>query len=267
MKRHNYLNRLLDQLRNPRSSDTSFIHHYPKFGNSLSDIFVGRGRHMSTCFYGENPLALVLKEPIEVSHSIVMFDFNGQVLDCTRIESSEFTFRHCFESNIDEDFSFIHLTSYSREIERLFGDDLKRITRCHRGYTSYQLGHSGAESVVHGNYGCVFLDGRGRLVSLARQRSRHRYVLQEVLSPRFRYEFFFSNPTARSLDIEVLGFTDKLKTFEVSSATLPPFGSWIFRPSVQFANSFYSWCTRLPIGRCVVFEFDDKHAACNVFHA
>jgi len=265
--RNSYLSEVVSLLRNHRQATHGVFQHYPSCGSSVSDIFVGRGGDFSTVFHGENTLALVLGEAVPVRHSLIFVDIFGSISHVERIESSDFRFSHDISLRDHDIFSFIHLTDYSSKDLRQLSSDQRLTSRNHRGYTGYRFRGSTMESVMHGNFGLVYLNTKGQLRSLARQRSIHRYSVQEIFSRDFRYELYFSNPTGRPLRVDVDALDSKGLVTYSETAQIPPFGAWIFCPSKEQTSSYFSWCTRLPVGRCAIFELSDSKSTCNVFHS
>jgi len=131
------------------------------------------------------------------------------------------------------------------------------------------MNDSQMESMVHGNFGLTYLAGNQKLRSLARQKAIHRYTVQEVFREPFRYELCFPNPTRRTLQISVDLIDLAGTATDTKSQIIPPFGTWMLNLSSDQVQEgrYLSWCSRLPVGRCVIFEINDRDSTCNVFHS
>ena len=260
---------VLSQVKHSRNSTYGPFIHYPTQGSSVSDLFIGREGMFRTRFHGENTLALVLGKRVPVEHVIVCIDADGGVVDELRYSADDFRFSIELPKIDFEMYSFIHLTNYDREILATVTHDDRLVARNHRGYTGYLMNDSQMESMVHGNFGLTYLAGNQKLRSLARQKAVHRYTVQEVFREPFRYELCFPNPTRRTLQISV-DFIDLAGTAtDTKSQIIPPFGTWMLNLSSDQVQEgrYLSWCSRLPVGRCVIFEINDRDSTCNVFHS
>jgi len=260
---------VLSQVKHFRNSTYGPLHHYPTRGSSVSDLFIGREGTFRTRFHGENTLALVLGRRVPVEHLIVRIDADGRVIDEVRHPSDDFRLSIDLPAVGHEMYSFIHLTNYDRATLESVTHDERHVARNHRGYTGYLMDDSAMESVVHGNFGLTYLGRNGRLRSLARQKSVHRYTVQEVFDDTFRYELCFPNPTTRPLRMEVDVVDSTGATTKTFSRVIAPFGTWMLHLDGERLRSgrYLSWRSRLPVGRCVVFEIDDTKSTCNVFHS
>ncbi|MFM7526513.1 MAG: hypothetical protein ACKO48_08420 [Actinomycetota bacterium] len=260
---------VLSQIKHFRNSTYGPLIHYPTRGSSVSDLFIGREGVFRTRFHGENTLALVVGQRIPVEHIIVQISADGNVINESRHMSDDFRLSIDLPVVGHEMYSFIHLTNYDKPTLTNITRDDRFVARNHRGYTGYLMRDSEMESVVHGNFGLTYLGGNGRLRSLARQKAVHRYTAQEVFGEAFRYELCFPNPTARRLrmDVDVMDSTGVVT--ETMSRTIPRFGTWMLGLDGDQVRGgrYLSWCSRLPVGRCVVFEVDDRNSTCNVFHS
>lgn len=260
---------VLSQIKNFRRSTYGPFVHYPTAGGSVSDLFIGREGVFRTRFHGENTLALVLGRRVPVEHVIVRINADGGIIDEIRRSSDDFRFSIDLPTVGQEMYSFIHLTSYDREELAGVATDDRLVARNHRGYTGYLLHRSEMESLVHGNFGLTYLAGNGKLRSLARQKAVHRYTVQEIFNEVFRYELCFPNPTTRPLQIAVAVIDSTGAVTETMSRVIPPFGTWMMTLSGDQVRGgrYLSWYSRLPVGRCVVFEIDECKSTCNVFHS
>lgn len=259
----------LAQIKHYRNSTFGPLNQYPSFGSSVSDLFVGREGLFRTRFHGENSLALVYGRRIPVEHLIVLIDCAGAVITQLKVMSDDFRISIDLPSTGHEFYSFIHLSVYSEMVLKPIASDERLITRNHRGYTGYLMRDSLVESTVHGNFGLVYLGKNGSLRSLARQKSVHRYTVQELFNEAFRYDLCFPNPTARSLrmDVDVVDEVGSIR--ETVSQVIPPFGNWMLRLDGKRLRGgcYLSWRSRLPVGRCIIFEIDEQRSTCNVFHS
>lgn len=260
---------VLSQIKHIRDSTYGPLSHYPRCGSSVSDIFIGREGLFETRFHGENTLALVLGNRVPVEHVIARMGTDGNLIDVLKYSSDDYRMSFDLPSIGHEVYSFIHLTNYDEEMLLRVAGDERLVARLHRGYTGYRMRGSPMETVVHGNFGLVYLNRKGRLESLARQKSVHRYTVQEVFNETFRYELCFPNPTARPLRIDVDFIQTTGEKEKTIRGTVAPFGSWLLQvDSDQLQGGRYlSWCSRLPVGRCIIFEIDDLNSTCNVFHS
>lgn len=260
---------VLSQIKHFRNSTYGPLIHYPTRGSSVSDLFIGREGLFQTRFHGENTLALVLGEKVPVEHVIVCISADGQVIDCARHSSDDFRFSIDLPSVGQDVYSFIHQTNYDRAMLRSITHDERLVARNHRGYTGYLMHDSEMESVVHGNFGLMYLSSSGKLRSLARQKSLHRYTVQEVFSEVFRYELCYPNPTAQPLQVDIEIIDSSCTVTDMMSRVIPPFGvSTLTLDGNQLrGNKYLSWCSRLPVARCVIFEVNDHKSTCNAFHS
>jgi hypothetical protein len=260
---------VLTQVKHFRSSTYGPFIHYPTQGSSVSDLFIGREGAFRTRFHGENTLALVLGKRVPVEHVIVRIGADGGVVDELRYSADDFRFSIELPVIDREMYSFIHLTNYDRQTLAKVTHDDRLVARNHRGYTGYLMNHSQMESVVHGNFGLAYLAGNRKLRSLARQKAVHRYTVQEVFHEAFRYELCFPNPTRRALQIAVDMVDSTGTATDATSRIIPPFGTWMLKLSSDQVRGgrYLSWCSRLPVGRCIIFEIDECNSTCNVFHS
>lgn len=257
------------QVKHYRNSTYGPLMHYPSSGSSVSDLFVGREGSLRTRFHGENTLALVLGKRLPVEHRIVIVSRDGRIIDELRLDSDDFRVSIDLPTVGDNLYSFIHLTNYSDKTLDALSADRRLIARNHRGYTGYLTCSSSMESVVHGNFGLMYLGKDGALRSLARQKSVHRYTVQEVFGAASQYELCFPNPTSQPLRLQVEILNRMGSAMRTVSQVIQPFGVWMFQfEGEQLSGEHYlSWYSRLPVGRCLVFEINDQMSTCNVFHS
>jgi hypothetical protein len=162
--------------------------------------------------------------------------------------------------------SFIHQIKYTNEALKTYKKTLDGITFHHRGYTGYKLKGKNGFSYVHGNFGGVFINAKGRLKSLARLRGKHTYTPQFTIKPNYSYDLIFSNPTSKRTCIKFF-LTGNDNFNVIKEKCIEPYATYNFCLKNLNLNNECNilWETNLPIGRCTVFE---KFGECmDVFHS
>ena len=144
-------------------------------------------------------------------------------------------------------------------------DILDRSYLAERGYTGYEYFGLGLKGYVHGNLDAVALaDNKLEMLGNAGLMQR-RYTVQHELTGPAEYEFFFTNPTARSQ--RIVGYTRAAsgKFTRIGKLNLKSRGSGKFQVKVAAGEtSRFQIKSRLYLGRPVVFRVADQ--TMDVFH-
>jgi hypothetical protein len=246
-------------------------------GVSLSDQFLYRGDIAANRFVAENALALLLGQPVEVTHRLFFFDPQGRPLAERTYRSSRY-----FESLLIDQIAsepapefatFLHATSYAEdslpEAERLSGA-LRSLQRLHRGYCLYQRTSESVFAAVHGNFGGIVTDGarspaRHRL--LARHRDHFLYTPQHRFHGGERVCLYVMNSCPSTETVEVIrpgvGAGDPPQRH--ASLVVPSMG--VGRCVLEGVEGYLSVRSRLPMCRPLMFvEHGDNPCHFDVFH-
>lgn len=229
----------------------------PPSGGSVSDLFLWRGDGAGTRFVGENTLALLTGEPIEVRHRLSFFDADGipfHAVDC--LSSGLYTTIEPGDIGLPMG-TFIHATFYEAESLPPQSQALLSLQRAHRGYCAYRRQDNSVWSSVHGNFGGITsgataTDHHHRL--LARQRRTFLYTPQYHLRHHQTVTLFFLNPCRQAQTIAIFlngleaksGNSDPLQTLRV-----PSLG--VRSCTLEGEEGYLSCRSRLPMCRPVVF--------------
>jgi hypothetical protein len=246
-------------------------------GVSLSDQFLYRGDIAANRFVAENAVALLLGQPVEVTHRLFFFDPQGRPL-------AERTFRSCryFESLLidpiasepaPEFATFIHTTSYAEdtlpEAERLSGS-LRSLQRLHRGYCLYQRTPDSVFAAVHGNFGSIVTDGArspARHQLLARHRDHFLYTPQHRFHGGERVCLYVMNSCPSTETVEVIRPAEGEggQPRRHASLVIPSMG--VGRCVLEGVEGYLSFRSRLPMCRPLVFvENGANPCHFDVFH-
>jgi len=263
--RHGVIMASIDGLRKLPDMSNSVLHYFPKYSQSLSDMFLARSGQFKTIFIAENPLAMTIGEAVNVKHEFYFNGSDGRHIFSHTIKTDSFMYNYELPELSEELVSFGHFTTYEkRDINKV--SSIRHSTyRNNRGYTGYLRGSTLLPSFVHGNFGGLYLDCHRTLKSIARQRSLHTYLVQEIFSEHCDYELIFLNPTSKSLDITISAYDDHGEICFVSEKTIRPFGLMKF--SAPKGSRIMFWSSRLPILRPLIFELPQSDNGCNVFHS
>jgi hypothetical protein len=255
---------------------TTFPQALPK-GVSLSDQFLYRGDIAANRFVAENALALLLGEPVEVSHRLIFFDPQGRPLGertCTSSRYFESILIDPIEFESASEFAtFIHATTYAEtalpEQERRSGS-LRSLQRQHRGYCLYQRTPDSVFSAVHGNFGGIVTDGArspARHQLLARHRDHFLYTPQHRFRGEDKVWLFLMNscPTTETVDVIRPAEEESVQARAHASLVIPPLG--VQRCVLEGVEGYLSFRSRLPMCRPLVFvENGDNPCHFDVFH-
>lgn len=258
----------------PFNSSIPYSFFQPSFnGLNISDFFLFRCDDYETIFVAENSLALLHAESLPCRHKFYFFNSFGISCGFFEVEDNDFHFNLKITKDIvsnEKIGSFIHQTTYSNSILNEFKlDNLDPIIFHHRGYTGYRKlnDESLIFSYVHGNFGGMFVNDKNLVKSLSRQSKTHSYTPQIIINPASSYDFFLNNPTDRNLFIKIVLIDNKNKIVNEEKLTINPFGSFCFnldKSSIK-QDLNISWETNLPIGRAIIFEYNEF--SFDVFHS
>jgi hypothetical protein len=255
---------------------TTFPHALAK-GVSLSDQFLYRGDIAANRFVAENALALMLGQPVEVTHRLFFFDPQGRPL-----AEQTFTSSRYFESipidpiasNPPTQFAtFLHATTYAEaalpEEERRTGF-LRSLQRLHRGYCLYQRTPDSVFSAVHGNFGGIVTDAArspARHQLLARHRDHFLYTPQHHFSRAERVSLYLMNSCPSTETVEVIRPADGVEGEARPHASLQVPSMGVGRCVLEGVEGYLSFRSRLPMCRPLVFvENGDNPCHFDVFH-
>ena len=243
---------------------------FKKIDADVSDFFAFRLDGYETIFIAENNLALLVGQPIECKHIFHFFDSSGNPCGIFEMHSRHFHYKFLISDEITSGVklgSFTHHVQYADEIIRQYDELLTDISFQHRGYTGFRKTLEGdGFSYVHGNFGGMYIDNHNDIQSLARLRGKHTYMPQFIIKPNYSYDLIFSNPTNRNTCIKFL-LTVGNSTKVLKEECLDPHAIYKFtlnESNIQ-NDCNISWETSLPVGRCVVFEYNERYF--DVFHS
>lgn len=247
----------------------------PDLNISVSDCFLFRGKEYETIFIAENNLMTLLLEPIECLHTLLFFNESGIIKKITKSSNERSV---AFELSKERDnetgplnvsindldgCNFIHQISYSPEDIAKAKEFIKSgATLQTRGYTGYRKVGQKLYTYVHGNFGGLFFKDN-KIESSSLQRVFHSYTPQFRFEPNFEYEFFFQNPTPKKLDFKIINRTNSSVIFNDS---IPALGFTVKKMTVNEPSTF-SWKSKLPIGRALIFERNLTSGHLDVFHS
>jgi hypothetical protein len=237
-------------------------------GVSISDQFLYRGDIAANRFVAENTLALLLGEPLEVTHRLIFFDADGSHLceqshltssyfDTIQIEPIGFAYA-----------SYVHTTSYAKS--SLLVEELRSLQRHHRGYSLYKRTSDSVFAAVHGNFGGIATDGSRTLARhqlLARHRSPFLYTPQHRFNKGDSVWLYLMNSCSTRETVEViLPATGQEPEPRIhTSLTIPSLG--VGRCVLDGVEGYLSFRSRLPMCRPLVFvEREDNRHHFDVFH-
>ncbi len=162
--------------------------------------------------------------------------------------------------------SFTHHVEYTSETLKQYDELLTDISFQHRGYTGFRKNLDSGFSYVHGNFGGMYVGSHQSIKSLARLRGKHTYTPQFTIKPNYNYDLIFYNPTSKDTCIKFF-LTDVNSTKMLKEECLGPHANYKFTLNDYSINNDcnISWETNLPLGRCLVFEYNEKHF--DVFHS
>lgn len=235
----------------------------------ISDFFVFRLDDFETIFVAENNLALLCSEPVECLHSFNFFDETGK--KCSKFEIKKNDFHYCLKINSEITNgllfgSFTHHVFYSSDVLNKYSDLLTDISFQHRGYSGYRQNPNNGFSFVHGNFGGIYFDNKNLIKSIAKSRKKHIYTSQFSIKPGYSYDFYYSNPLSRKTRIKF--FLEENTSFRLLEQNYLK-----SHATVKFSldnlditkEANISWETSLPVGRCLVFEYNKSFF--DVFHS
>ncbi len=245
---------------------------HSKFWNldtDVSDFFVFRLDGYEAVFIAENNLALLLGKHIECAHEFNFFDARGVLCSTFNVDSSKFHHRLKINKKVTNGVKmggFVHHVHYSDEILNQYEKLLSEVSFQHRGYSGFRKNPKNGFSYVHGNFGGMYIDKQQNIQSLSRLRGKHVYTPQFTIKPNYSYDFFFSNPINRKICIKFL-LIDGHSTKPLKKICLDSHATYKFTlHDFNIKNDCnISWETNLPVGRCVVFEYNEKYF--DVFHS
>jgi hypothetical protein len=255
---------------------TTFPHALAK-GISISDQFLYRADIAANRFVAENALALLLGQPVEVTHRLFFFDPQGRPLAERTFRSSRY-FESLLIDPIDSEpapefATFIHATTYAEdalpEEERRSGA-LRSLQRQHRGYCLYQRTPDSVFSAVHGNFGGIVTDGtlsQARHQLLARHRDHFLYTPQHRFRGEDKVWLFLMNscPTTETVEVIRPGIGEGGQPQRHASLVIPPLG--VRRCVLEGVEGYLSFRSRLPMCRPLMFvENGGNPCHFDVFH-
>jgi len=245
---------------------------YSKFWNletDMSDFFAFRLDEYETVFIAENNLSLLLGRHVECTHEFNFFDASGVSCGVYRVISDEF--HHRLNINIKmtngaKIGGFVHHVSYSKKILDQNKDLLSDVSFQHRGYTGFRKTKEFGYSYVHGNFGAMYFNKRRQIKSLAKLRAKHVYTPQFTIKKDYKYDLIFSNPFSKKTCIKfILTEGNSKKILEEVCINSGATYKLTLREANINGDCNISWETSLPVGRCVVFEYNEKYF--DVFHS
>jgi hypothetical protein len=241
--------------------------------STISDQFLYRGDIAANRFVAENTLALLLAQPVEVTHRLIFFDPEGRHLIDQTHRSSDYFTSILIEPIATEYATFLHTTSYadaSLPEEELRSGSLRSLQRHHRGYSLYQRTPDSVFAAVHGNFGGIVTDDTGspaRHQLLARHRSPFLYTPQHRFAMEDRVLLYVMNSCPSSETVEViLPSTEQEPEPRIHARlTIPPLG--VARCVLGGVDGYLSFRSRLPMCRPLVFVEKEGNAHhFDVFH-
>ena len=240
-----------------------------KSKSDVSDFFAFRLGEYETIFIAENSLALLTAKTVNCHHVLHFFDENGNPCGIHEVESEGF---HC-KLSIDvkmtsgnEFGGFTHHVRYSEESLQKYKELLGNLVFQHRGYSGFRKDVDSGYSYVHGNFGGIYLDNKQNIQSLARTRGKHTYTPQFIVKPDYSYDLIFSNPVDKEICIKFI-LIDGDSTQMLEEVCLNAYATYklVLDRSIIKDNCNVAWETNLPVGRCVIFEYNN--GCFDVFHS
>ncbi len=246
-------------------------------GVSFSDQFLYRGDIAANRFVAENALALLLGQPVEVTHRLIFFDPQGRLLaerTCTSSRYFESILIDPIESVPSTEYAtFLHATTYAEaslpEEERRTGS-LRSLQRLHRGYCLYQRTPESVFAAVHGNFGGIVTDATrspARHQLLARHRDHFLYTPQHRFSGAERVSLYLMNSCPSFETVEVIrpAQAEGGDVRPHASLTIPSMG--VRCCVLEGVEGYLSFRSRLPMCRPLVFVENGEHPChFDVFH-
>ena len=240
-----------------------------KIDKDISDFFAFRLGDFETIFIAENNLSLLTGDAVECKHIFNFFDKTGCFCGKFEINDINFHYRLNVNSNITNGVlfgGFTHHIQYSKELLENYKTLLADISFQHRGYSGYRRTKGDGYSYVHGNFGGMYIDKKHKIKSIARFRGKHTYTSQFTIKPDYSYDFIFTNPLSKNTSIKFfLAENKSIRT--LNQKYLDSHATYMFSlNNFDITNECnISWETSLPIGRCVVFEYNKLYF--DVFHS
>jgi hypothetical protein len=244
-----------------------------KFGNiraDMSDFFAFRlDGGYETIFIAENNLALLSGEHVKCTHVFNFFNGDGVPCGTHKVDNSEFHYRFKIDKRMTSGIGlggFVHHINYSNEVLGKYKKLLHGLSFQHRGYTGFKKVKDFGYSYVHGNFGAMYYQKSQKIKSLSRLRGKHVYTPQFIIRPNFNYDFIFSNPASKKACIEfVMIDGNSKKTLKKVCIDSHATYKLTLDKSNIMSNCNISWETNFPVGRCVVFEYNEENF--DVFHS
>jgi len=242
---------------------------FNKIDYYVSDFFAFRLDGYETVFIAENNLALLLGQHIKCTHLFHFFDLKGNACGLVETKDDKFSYRLEINESITNGIevgSFTHHIKYSDVVLEKYSELLTDISFQHRGYTGFRRSKDFGYSYMHGNFGGLYFDKHNRLKSLARLRGKHIYTPQLIIKSGYSYDFLFSNPTSKSISIKFFLLNNN-SLENIEEVLLPPYATHKTKLNIARISSDcnISWETNLPVGRCIVFEYNSDYF--DVFHS
>jgi hypothetical protein len=228
-------------------------------GVTISDQFLYRGDIVANRFVAENALALLLAQPVEVTHRLIFFDPEGRHLINQTHTSSNYFASISIDPIGAEYATFLHTTTYADSClpeEELLSGSSRSLQRLHRGYSLYQRTADSVFAAVHGNFGGIVTDESrfpARQQLLARHRSPFLYTPQHRFAMEDRVWLYVMNscPSTETVEI-VLPATEQEPEPRIHDRlTIPPLG--VGRCVLSAVGGYLSFRSRLPMCRPLVF--------------
>jgi len=239
-----------------------------KSKSDVSDFFTFRLDEYETIFIAENSLALLTAETLNCHHVFHFFDENGSPCGIHKVESEDFHYKLPIDVKMtggNKFGGFTHHVRYSEELLQKYQELLDDLVFQHRGYSGFRKDVNSGYSYVHGNFGGICLDNKQNIRSFARIRERHTFSPQFIIKPNYRYDLIFSNPVDKEMRIKfILIDGDSIQILK--EARLNAYATYklvLDRPIISNCN--IAWETNLPVGRCVIFEYNNEFF--DVFHS
>lgn len=242
-------------------------------GVSISDQFLYRGDIAANRFVAENTLALLLGEPVEVTHRLIFFDAEGRHLREQSHTTSSYFATIPIEPIAADQATYVHTTSYAAAClpeQELRSGALRSLQRHHRGYSLYQRTPDSVFAAVHGNFGGIATDGSrtpARHQLLARHRSPFLYTPQHRFDKDDDVWLYVMNSCPSSETVEViLPATEQEPEPRIhTSLTIASLG--VGRCVLNGVDGYLSFRSRLPMCRPLVFvERAENRHHFDVFH-
>ena len=242
---------------------------FNKIDCDISDFFAFRLDGYETVFIAENNLAILSGQHIKCTHLFHFFDIEGDSCGVFEAEDDKFSYRLEINKSITngrEMGGFTHHIKYPGATSEKYSGLLSGISFQHRGYTGFRKLKDFGYSYMHGNFGGLYFDKNNQLKSYARLRGKHVYMPQLIIKSDYSYDFLFSNPTNKNVSIKFFLLNDN-SLESIEEALLPPYATHkttLIDTNIP-NNCNISWETNFPIGRCIIFEYNESDF--DVFHS